>query len=242
MATDPRQRRAARHAQPAATPANPPTRKEPITVERITDAALRVVAEQGYDALTIRSVSNALGTGPSSLYAHIVNKADIDDLLIDRLCSRITLPTPDPDRWREQLRDVYTQLRDQYLQYPGISRAALATVSTNLATLRVNEGILAIVLAGGIDIRTAVWGMDAISLYVAGYALETSLVRQRQKSSDETWVLSRAELVRRFTALPEAEFPNTRRYANELTSGDGHERFDFTLGLLIDSLTRPTSI
>jgi hypothetical protein len=39
---------------------------------------LQAVATEGYDVLTIRSVANVLGTDPSPLYAHIVNKADID--------------------------------------------------------------------------------------------------------------------------------------------------------------------
>lgn len=239
MPLDPKQRRAARHAQPDPAAQRPAARKAPITVERITDAALQVVASEGYDALTIRSVSNALGTGPSSLYAHIVNKADIDDLLIGRLCSQLALPEPDPARWREQIRDVCAQIRDQYLRYPGISRAALAMVPTNLDTLRVNEGVFAILLAGGIEPQRAAWAVDALFLYVAGYALETSMVQQRQKDRGDSWVLSQEELVRRFSALPEETFPQTRRYAAELTSGTGHERFDFALGLLVDNLAQP---
>jgi AcrR family transcriptional regulator len=236
MSADPRQRRAARHAQPTAEAAASAPRKKPITVERITDAALEVVATEGYDALTIRRVAAVLGTGPSSLYAHIVNKADIDDLLIGRLCSELVLPKPDPARWREQIRDVCAQIRDEYLRYPGISRAALAMVPTNLETLRVNEGMFAILLAGGIQPQTAAWAIDALSLYVAGYALETSMVQQRQKDPDATWVLTPDQLVDRFNALPQAAFPNTRRYATELTSGTGHQRFDFALALLIDNL------
>jgi AcrR family transcriptional regulator len=237
MALDPKQRRAARHAQPDAAAVRPAARKTPITVERITEAALQVVATEGYDSLTIRSVANVLGTGPSSLYAHIVNKADIDDLLIGRLCSQIVLPEPDPATWREQIRDVAAQIRDQYLRYPGVSRAALAMVPTNLETLRVSEGIFAILLAGGVAPQTAAWAIDALSLYVAGYALEASLVRQRREDPEAAWVLDQGELVRRFSALPEASFPQTRKYATELTSGRGHERFDFALGLLIDNLT-----
>ncbi|MEV5571948.1 TetR/AcrR family transcriptional regulator [Spirillospora sp. NPDC052269] len=236
MSADPRQRRAARHAQPTEEATAPAPRKKPITVERITDAALEVVATEGYDALTIRRVAAVLGTGPSSLYAHIVNKADIDDLLIGRLCSELVMPEPDPARWREQIRDVCAQIRDRYLKYPGISRAALAMVPTNLETLRVNEGMLAILLTGGVQPQTAAWAIDALSLYVAGYALETSMVQQRQKGPDATWVLTRDQVVDRFNALPPAAFPNTRRYATELTSGTGHQRFDFALGLLIDNL------
>jgi AcrR family transcriptional regulator len=212
-------------------------RKPPITIERITAAALHVVATHGFDALTIRSVTNALDTGPSSLYAHIGTKADLDDLLIGHLCSKLLLPPPDPALWRQQIRDVCVQIRDQYLRYPGISRAALAMVPTNVDTLRVSEGMLAIVVAGGVEPQTAAWAIDALSLYVASYALENSMMRRRQNDPNATWVLSQDELVRRFAALPAADFPITRRYARELTSGTGHERFDFTLGLLIDNLT-----
>ncbi|MGW4247052.1 TetR/AcrR family transcriptional regulator [Nocardia sp. NPDC004722] len=236
MPADPRQRRAARHAQPAAEATAPTPRKQPITVERITDAALEVVATEGYDALTIRRVAALLGTGPSSLYAHIVNKDDIDELLIGRLYAEVVLPEPDPDAWREQLLGVYTQIRDLYLRYPGISRAALAMVSTNLETLRVGEGILAILLAGGVEPKSAGWARDAMSLYVSAYALEQSLVQRRRGSQDQDWVLSHEELLDRFTALPADRFPQTKRHAAELISGTGPDRFDFALGLLMDNL------
>jgi AcrR family transcriptional regulator len=241
MSVDPKQRRAARHAQPPTPSAPQKPRKAPLTVDRIVDAALEVVATEGYDALTMRSVAGVLGTGPASLYVHVVNKADIDELLICRLCSQLVLPEPDPATWREQILDVCAQIRDQYLKYPGISHAALATVSTNLDVLRVNEGMLAILLAGGIEPQTAAWAIDALSLYVAAYTLEMSLVAQRQSHQDDSWVVDRDELVRRFTALPADRFPQTRRYAAELTSGTGHQRFDFTLGLIVDNLARHVS-
>ncbi len=233
MPTDPRQRRAARHAGGVAAPSSP---KRPITVDRITDAALQVVAAEGYDALTIRRVAAVLGTGPSSLYAHIVNKEDIDDLLVGRLCSEIVLPEPDPATWRTQIFDVYAQIRDQYRKYPGVSRAALGMVPTNLDALRVREGLFAILLAGGIEPQTAAWALDALSLYVSAYALEQSLVRQRRKHPDDEWVVGREELRSRFTALPADTFPQTRRYAAELTSGSGEDRFEFTLALIVDNL------
>jgi hypothetical protein len=127
-------------------------------------------------------------------------------------------------------------MRDQYLKYPGISRAALAMVPTDLEIVRINEGMLAILLAGGVDPQTAAWTIDALFLYVAGYCLERSIARQRSSHDDAEWVLDRDELVRRFTALPREAFPHTTRYAAELTAGDAHDRFDFTLTLMVDGL------
>ncbi|MBO2449301.1 TetR/AcrR family transcriptional regulator [Actinomadura barringtoniae] len=245
MAPDPKARRAARHLQASDQTGDrkgdasvrPAPRREPLTVDRIVDAALRVVATQGYDALTIRAITGELGTSPSSVYAHVVNKADIDDLIIGRLSSELVLPEPDAERWREQLLHVYGQIRDQYLRYPGISRAALATVSTNLETLRVGEAILAILLAGGVEPQTAAWARDSLSLYVAAYTMEIALVRARQTDHDQEWVVDRDELMGRLRALPQDQFPQTRAHAAELTSGSGHQRFDFTLNLMLDGLT-----
>lgn len=85
----------------------------------VVDTALDVIATEGYEALTMRRLASALDTGPASLYNHVVNKVDLDELLIGRLCAELVLPEPDPAAWREQIRDVCTQLRDQYLKYPG---------------------------------------------------------------------------------------------------------------------------
>jgi len=208
-------------------------RKKPITVDVIIETAFGIVEREGYGALTMRRVASALETGPASLYAHVVNKEDLDDLLIGRLCAEIDLPEPDPRTWREQIISVCTQIRDQYLRYPGISLAALAVVPTNLETLRVTEGMLGIMLAGGVGPQTAAWATDALSLYVNAFCLETSLIDRHV--DQEGWGVSRDELLRRFAALP-GTFPFTRRYAAELTSGTALDRFVFTLNLIVDGL------
>jgi AcrR family transcriptional regulator len=243
MPPAPRRRRAARHLQFSSDTSAPVKRrgpsagrKKPITVEAIIDTAFGIVASEGYEALTMRRVATALETGPASLYAHVVNKDDLDDLLLGRLYAQIELPEPDPGTWRQQIASVYTQMRDQYTRYPGISQAALAIVPTNLETMRVNEGAFSIVLAGGVDPQTAAWAIDALTLYVNAYCLEASL-RDKVTRNGDDWVVSRDELLRRFAELPDT-LPQTKRYAAELTSGTGHDRFDFTINLILDGLQR----
>jgi AcrR family transcriptional regulator len=244
MASAPQRRRAARHLQLSSDTATAGKRrgpsggrKKPITVEAIIETAFGIVAREGYEALTMRRVATALETGPASLYAHVVNKDDLDELLLGRLYAQIDLPEPDPATWRQQLTSVYAQMRDLYSRYPGISRAALAIVPTNLETMRVNEGIFAIVLAGGADPQTAAWVIDAMTLYVNAYCLETSLKDHQATRNGDGWLVSRDELLRRFAELPDT-FPQTKRYAAELTSGSGHDRFDFTISLILDGLQR----
>lgn len=234
---DARERRAARHRSPVSVAdAGSRRRRAPITPEQVVDAALALVAAEGYEALTMRRLATALDTGPASLYAHVVNKADLDELLIGRLCAELVLPEPDPSTWREQLRGVCAQMRDQYLRYPGISRAGLAMAPTDLEIARVSEGVLAILLAGGLAPQAAAWAADALLLYVASYCLEVSIVRQRATEDDAVWVLDREEMRRRLASLPAETFPQTTRYASELTAGEGHDRFDFTIALMLDGL------
>ncbi|WP_394619531.1 TetR/AcrR family transcriptional regulator [Lentzea sp. JNUCC 0626] len=203
-----------------------PVRKEPITVGRIVGTALELVRAEGFDALTMRRVAAALGTGPASLYAHVRNKADLDDLLIGTLSRNITLPSPDAGRWREQVVDVCGQLRDEFLRYPGIARAALNAPPTNLDTLRITEGLLALFVAGGVPVRTAAWTIDALLLYVSAYTFESSL----RGSVD------RDEMLARLGMLPTSRFPLVVEHASELNSGDGHERFEFALRLMLGGL------
>jgi len=70
--------------------------------------------------------------------------------------------------------------------------------------------------------------------------MEISVVAQgRGKQADDRGISrnEREELIRRFAALPAEQFPQISRYAAELTSGTGHERFDFTLNLIVGSLS-----
>jgi AcrR family transcriptional regulator len=240
MAPTPAQRRAARHTAgddvvvPSAGRESPAGRR-PLTVARVTEAALAMVAREGYEALTMRRLAAELGTGAASLYAHVVNKEDLDELLIGALSAQVRLPEPDAGRWREQVTHVCTQLRDAYLAHPGISRAAMAAAATDRDTLRLSEGLLSLLVTGGVDPQAAAWGIDALVLYVGAYCLEIAAYERRRRSPEDSWVVSREELLDRFAALPDT-FPLTKRYAAELTAGQGHQRFDFTLGLLLDGL------
>ncbi|WP_028217288.1 TetR/AcrR family transcriptional regulator [Paraburkholderia oxyphila] len=210
-------------------------RKAPITVQRVIQAALDLVREEGFVALTMRRIAAALDTGPASLYAHVRDKAELDDLLIGELCTRVSLPAPEPAKWMAQFKDVCVQLRELYLQYPGISQATLATMPRSVDTLRINEGMLAILLAGGIPVQRAAWAVDAALLYVCAYSLETSL-RQRPGPNADNLPFTRAELIERLKMLPQSHFPNTVAHVCEVTSGEGHDRFDFTLELLLNGL------
>ena len=84
-----------------------PSRRSPavelplLSQERIARAALDIVRESGYAAVSMRAVAERLDTGQASLYAHVRGKADLDRLMIESAWAELDLPAD--GSWREQL-------------------------------------------------------------------------------------------------------------------------------------------
>src|SRR4051794_32123962 len=79
--------------------------RTPLSRDAIVDAAMAILDAEGLDALTMRRVATALGTGPASLYAHVAGKDELLELMIDRVAAELEVPDPDPDHWQEQVKD-----------------------------------------------------------------------------------------------------------------------------------------
>jgi AcrR family transcriptional regulator len=224
-----------------ATPARPRAAKTPLSQDQIVDAGLRIVRDEGIAAVSMRRIAAVFDTGASSLYAHVANKDELLLLMFDRICGEVRPPEPDPARWREQIKDTARASHAALTRYNDIARAALATVPTGPNALRISEGMLAIMLAGGVAPQQAAWSLDRLFLYIVADAYENSLhqqsVREGQDPQEyiEGWVTQLRDYYR---ALPAQHFPHIRAQAEILTTGSGDERFEFGLDLLVDGLTR----
>src|SRR4051794_36230080 len=216
------------------------TPKERLTVERIVDAAMSLMAEQGYDAVSMRSLAKALDTGPASLYAHVTNKEEVDQLVLDRISAELVVPAPDPEHWDEQLRQVMRDMLALYRRHPGSARAAVGMIPTGLGALRTMEGLLAICDAGGITPQAAAWFCDLASAYVTAIAVEEAIWAQRVNSTpageDPDHPAIDEQLRTMMEALPAAEFPLVTSMAAVMTAGDGDDRFEFGVDVLVAGL------
>src|SRR5438034_10612821 len=62
-------------------PMNDPDRRPQLTRERIVTEALAVIAQDGVQALTMRSLAARLGVVPGALYHHVGNNQQLQHLL-----------------------------------------------------------------------------------------------------------------------------------------------------------------
>ncbi|MEP9364435.1 TetR/AcrR family transcriptional regulator [Nocardioides sp. CN2-186] len=221
-------------------PDDAPAPKERLTVERIVDAAMDLMAREGYDAVSMRSLARALDTGPASLYAHVANKEQLDQLVLDRISAELVVPAPDVEHWDEQLRQVMRDMLELYRRHPGSARAAVGMIPAGTGALRTVEGLLAICDAGGIAPQASAWFCDLAAAYVTAIAVEETIWIQRQNTTPSGEQPDHealdVQLRTLMESLPAAEFPLVTSLAGVMTAGDGDDRFEFGISVLVAGL------
>ena len=210
--------------------------KPALSRETIVDAALTIVRAQGVDALTMRRLAQTLDTGPASLYVYVANRDELWDLVFDAAVGGIETEPTDPARWREQLHALTGRmLRTMVVEYPGLARLAMARIPVGDNALRVSESVLSLLKAGGVGDQAAAYAADLLSMYVTAIAYEQSLYAQLY-SDPEHEQREVARITQRFAAVSPERFPTIAALRDQLTTGDGEERFSLGLDVLVNGL------
>ncbi len=92
-------------------------KRVPLSRERVLRGAFAVAEAAGIGSLTMRSLAQALGVKPMSLYHHVANKEAILDGIIDVVFSEIDLPPADAD-WRSAMRHRAISARRVLARHP----------------------------------------------------------------------------------------------------------------------------
>jgi AcrR family transcriptional regulator len=207
----------------------------------IAEVALAVVDTDGLDGLTMRRVAEELGTGPASLYAHVADKNEMIEAALDLAFGEVALPEViDPDRWDEQLKEIARRSREVYGRHGDLARAGLGNIPTGPNALRLVEAMLGLLRASGASDRVAALSADIVGLYITATAVEEGIeanVGIKVKHDDAF----HERLQKFWMSLPADQFPNLVAMAVPLTTGDGDERFEFGLDLLVRGIASTAS-
>jgi AcrR family transcriptional regulator len=216
-----------------------------LSVERIVEVAISQLRERGYDAVTMRSIAKELGTGPASLYAHVANRAEIDQLVVGTVAAQWVIPDPDPEVWDVQLRDAMHGLLAIYRANPGVARCSMGMIPLSPDLLAVTERLIALLRSGGVPDQACAWFVDVAALYIGSVAMEEDIWIQRHAGQDPDEASSMehvteedvvAEVRDVFASLPLDQFPFLHAMAELMTTGDADDRFGFGVDLLVGGL------
>lgn len=206
--------------------------KPALSRDAIVEKALPILRSEGLDALNMRRLATELDTGAASLYVYFANRDELDAALFDHIAGLIPLPKPDKRRWKQQLKQIMTDMARVMDEHPGIARVPIANIPTGENALAVTDRMIAVMKLGGLSDKVTAWACDILSLFVTAVSYENNVYRER--GDDEEEIVD--ELAATFGALPAERYPNLVAIMPSLVAGDGDERFEFGCDVLIEGL------
>lgn len=201
--------------------------REPLSRERIVQAALELVERDGLAAFSTRKLGEALGCEAMSIYHHFPSKAHLLDALVDHAVAGVALPARDLDPV-ERMRQVAHAYRAMANRYPKLFQMIGLHRMNSATGLNMLNEILQCFCDAGFDAKTAAHLFRAFSYYVVGAALDETAGYAKGPSS--------------LTPVPDAEVPVRFPRVAEAGPYFKREYFDATfaagLEILLDGIQR----
>lgn len=147
------------------------TRKGPLRMDAVVDTALALVRHGGLESLTMRRLSDALGTQPPALYRLFHDKDALVDAMADAVLTSALGPLPEAD-WETRVTVLAGRLRAAILDQRDGARIVGGAYTTRQPTLTIADSLLAAMTEAGFTGEAAVWAITTVFSYVLGEALE----------------------------------------------------------------------
>ncbi len=204
--------------------------EERLSREAILTAALRIVDDEGIDALTMRRLASTLEVNPMSLYHHLPNKAAVLAGLAELVFAGLELPDPgDAVPWHDQLKDAARAYRNGLRAHPNLALQVLSDTSAVSDVVVVTmEPFYRALDRAGLTPRQIFESANTIIDFIHGFSLGEAAVRA------DTFELA-PDLVTRVEGLPAGKAPTLTRVVGDLGAEGLAYDFDdgFESGLVV---------
>ena len=121
-------RAAARSAKARHRPAQAPGRPRKISRAAIVSAAQKVMAEDGFDALSMRSLASKLGVSHPTLYTYIDDLGDVESEVLESFVAQLPRPSAqEPAQLRRELSAFLAAMRAMAVKHPQVVLPPIGT-------------------------------------------------------------------------------------------------------------------
>lgn len=143
-----------------------------LSRERITNAAFKLVDENGASGFTLSALARILGVSAGSLYSHIKGKDEIVDLMREATAESIDLTVFSEVDWPEALADWARQSRAAFAAHPHAVEMWMRTPIEGPHKARMYETIVASLVGQGWRSGDALSAVIAVENFAMGSALD----------------------------------------------------------------------
>jgi AcrR family transcriptional regulator len=215
-------------------PPNDHDRRPQLTRERVVAEALAVIAHDGAQALTMRSLAARLGVVPGALYNHVRNKQQLHDLVLDGVLAEVDGHLDPAQPWTQQLKVLAHRLRAVLEAHPGVAAILKTRDPLGPHSLALAEAFLAPLQTAGFGDRDAGLAFFLLLDYTIGVAVSSPRTSVNEQRVRDTAI--RAQLHEFFRALPPDRFPALVALGEHVWVDNRDERFTTGLDVLVDGL------
>ncbi|CAL9477760.1 TetR/AcrR family transcriptional regulator [Streptomyces sp. enrichment culture] len=210
--------------------------KPGLTLERVVEAAIEVADRDGLGALSMRRIATELGTGTMSLYRYVPGKAELLDLMLDRVQRPAENPAGPGDGWRAALEALGRAALALYRRHPWLLEVNQSRPILGPSALDGMERVLARIKPMGLSDPELVSAIIMIDGYVVGAARTQLYQEEAERSSGLTdaqfWEAQRPALEK---AMTSGRYPVLAGLSED-TFGSDFDHFEFGLQRILDGL------
>lgn len=169
-----------------------PTKQGAVLSEQlIVETALRLVAQHGAEALSVRRLGAALGADPSALYRYFHNTDALLLALADEMIGRAQEGWRATGDWREDLRSMGLRIHACYLTHPQAAVLGAYRTTGRPHETRAVERILGILRSAGFPDALAVRAyhafVDQALAFAAQDAAALALPKAAREADEAVW-------------------------------------------------------
>ncbi|PRX49896.1 TetR family transcriptional regulator [Prauserella shujinwangii] len=215
--------------------------KPRLDVEGIVAKAIAVADAEGLAAVSMRRIAGELGVTAMSLYGYVPGKAELVDVMVDRVYGELTEPETEPPGWRAALEAVARRSWDLYLRHPWLLQVAASRPLLGPNFIAKYDQELRAVAGTGLSPIEMELVVTLVGNYVHGAvrgAIEAAEAEQRTGLTDDAWWERYAPLLEK--VFDADRYPTAAVVGpvagEEMGAGDPARAFEFGLERLLDGV------
>lgn len=211
-------------------------RRPRLTRERVVAEALAVIAKDGVQALTMRSLAARLGVVPGALYRHVRSKEQLQDLVLDGVLAEVDCDITPALPWTEQIKALAHRLHKVLESHPGVAGMLKTRDPLGPHSLALAEAFLAPLHNAGFSHRDTGLAYFLILGYTIGFEVSSTRISVNEQRVQDA--ATRKQLHEFFRSLPDDRFPTLVALGEHVWIDNRDERFASGLNVLVDGLER----
>jgi AcrR family transcriptional regulator len=209
-------------------------RREPLTRERVWEAALKLADQGGIESLSMRKLGQDLGVEAMALYYHFASKEEVLDGAIDLVFSEIDLPALGAD-WRTVMRRRAISLREVLSRHRWAIGLMESRSNPGPMNLQHHDSVIGILRAAGFDIAMAAHAYSLLDSYIYGFAL--TKMNLPFDATEDVAEVAKSML----QPFPVDEYPNLLEMLTDHVMKPGYDygdEFEYGLDITLDGIAR----